>query len=377
MCARLGLSKFNRVTHYFQLRACLLFVFTLSNINWVFCQSSEINTDQILRIELVVHVVYSNTTQNISNDQINSQLLVLNQDFNKLNPDTLKTLSIFKGVAASCKIIFSLATHDEMGLATSGITRTATLHGPFANDDIHYSETGGKTAWNTLRYLNIWVCDLADGVYGYGSPPGSAEVKDGVVVDFQAFGSMGTAKSPYNKGRTATHEVGHWLGLIHPWGIQGGCIDDDGIEDTPTQANSSGGCNLSQISCGSLDMVQNFMNQSNDECLTLFTLGQKDKMRNSLIELRSGIINNEIITDSQSDKTFQVRQINNYQIEIRCPQPIDMIYVYSLSGQILNKEVVNGLTEKKIEITNPSNFILVVVTGKSTRYTAKLTWSKF
>jgi hypothetical protein len=265
-------------------------------------RSLKEDTGQEVAIPVVVHIVYSHAQQDISDQQVYTQLQVLNEDFNRKNPDSVNTLAAFRPVAAGCKISFFLAREDASGTPATGVTRTLTTHGPFANDDIHYSATGGHDAWDTGKFLNIWVCDLADGVFGYGAPPGSHASVDGIVIDYRYFGVTNTP--PYNKGRTATHEIGHWLGLKHLWGEAGGCVDDDGIEDTPPQSGASTGCDLARTGCGSLNMVQNYMDQSYDACMNLFTKGQRSVMRNNLFLYRSGVIRDKELVTGTSEEPY-------------------------------------------------------------------------
>ncbi|HEX8530562.1 MAG TPA: M43 family zinc metalloprotease, partial [Cytophagales bacterium] len=194
--------------------------------------AGRIGTDEVLRVPVVVHLVAHPSAPAVTDAQVYAQLRVLNEDFRRRNADTVRTLPAFRPVAADCGIEFYLAPVDPEGNATSGITRTVTAHGPFANDDIHRGSAGGRDGWDPSRYLNVWVGNLAAGISGYGTPPGGPAYQDGVVVHYQHFGTGGTALPPYNRGRSATHEVGHWLGLRHPWGAPGGCADGDGIPDT-------------------------------------------------------------------------------------------------------------------------------------------------
>jgi PKD repeat protein len=239
----------------------------------------------VVTIPVVVHVVYRTTTENISDAQIFSQLDSLNKDFRKLNADRTKIPAVWQNIAADCEIEFCLAKRDPSGNATTGIVRRQTTVSSFSdNDAMKYTSQGGSDAWSRNSYLNIWVCNLGGGILGYAQFPGGPAASDGVVVGFRYFGSIGTAQSPYNKGRTLTHEVGHWLNLYHIWGDDGGsCSGSDLVNDTPNQANSNGGCptfprtdNCSPSSPGV--MFMNYMDYVNDACMYMFSAGQSTRM---------------------------------------------------------------------------------------------------
>ncbi|NNL92387.1 MAG: T9SS type A sorting domain-containing protein [Saprospiraceae bacterium] len=229
----------------------------------------------IVTIPVVVHVVYNTAAQNISTAQINSQITILNEDFRRLNSDANGTWP----QAADSEIEFCLATVDPNGNTTSGITRTSTsvtAHG--TNDSVKFTSSGGIDAWPTSDYLNIWVCNIGGGILGYAQFPGGPASTDGVVNGYQYFGNTGTATAPFDLGRTCTHEVGHWLNLRHIWG-DGGCGVDDFVGDTPTSDNPNYGCASGHVSCGTTDMVENYMDYSDDDCMNLYTEGQKTRMR--------------------------------------------------------------------------------------------------
>jgi hypothetical protein len=233
----------------------------------------------VIRIPVVVHVVYRTTTENISVSQIQSQIDVLNADFRRTNSDASQTLSQFQGVAADSEIEFCLASVDPSGNPTSGITRTATTKTSFGtNNSVKFNAQGGKDAWPRDSYLNMWVCNIGGSILGYAQFPGGSASTDGVVMDYRYFGTNGTATAPFNLGRTATHEVGHWLNLRHIWG-DGGCSVDDFVSDTPGSDSPNYGCSLNTVKCGSLDMVQNYMDYTDDGCMNIFTAGQKTRMR--------------------------------------------------------------------------------------------------
>lgn len=235
----------------------------------------------VVTIPVVFHVVYyrRNSSANVSTAQIQSQLDILNEDFRRMNADASSTPSIFQGSAADTEIEFCLATVDPDGNATTGITRTSTRTRTFGlNDQVKSASSGGKNAWPASDYLNFWVCDISSGYLGYAQFPGGPASTDGVVVDYQYFGNTGTATAPFDLGRTATHEVGHWLNLRHIWG-DGPCGADDFVGDTPESDAPNYGCPFGHSSCGSTDMVQNYMDYTDDGCMNVFTFGQKTRMQ--------------------------------------------------------------------------------------------------
>ncbi|CAH1001462.1 hypothetical protein LEM8419_02365 [Neolewinella maritima] len=236
----------------------------------------------ILTIPVIVHVVYKNSTENISDAQINSQIQVLNEDFRRLNADRSNTPADFVGVAADSEIEFCLTT----------VNRVATTRSSFGtNDAVKSSGTGGANAINPTQSLNMWICEIGGSILGYAQFPGGPAATDGVVLDYRFVGTTGTASAPFDLGRTATHEVGHWLNLRHIWG-DGGCSVDDFVSDTPTAGapNYTGGACVypGPNSCAPKgkkntgndlpDMFQNYMDYSDDGCMNLFTIGQKDRM---------------------------------------------------------------------------------------------------
>ncbi|MBK9256307.1 MAG: T9SS type A sorting domain-containing protein [Saprospiraceae bacterium] len=240
-----------------------------------FINSTSQRSSNVITIPVVVHVVYDVLSKNVSDAQIISQIDVLNKDFRRLNADRNNLWS----QAGDMEIEFCLAVSDPEGKPTNGITRTNTLSKTFQNNNnIKSKATGGKDPWPADQYLNIWVCDIAGTVLGFAQFPGGSLTTDGIVVDYQAFGTMGTAKAPFNLGRTTTHEVGHWLNLRHIWG-DGDCSKDDFVNDTPTASSANYKCNVGKVSCGGVNMVQNYMDYSDDACMNLFTIGQKSRMR--------------------------------------------------------------------------------------------------
>jgi hypothetical protein len=236
----------------------------------------------VITIPVVVHVIYNTPQQNVSDAQIHTQLDVLNRDYQKQNADTANIPNYYSGLAANCGFRFVLAGLDTNGNATSGIIRKHTNITTFSiEDNMKYSASGGDDAWDRDRYLNIWVCNLQGGVLGYSSLVGGAKESDGVVVLYTAFGTNGTATAPYNLGRTTTHEIGHWLNMIHVWG-DADCGDDE-VADTPPQSKATYGDPAGIIiSCDNMpygNMYMNYMDFTDDLGMHMFTYGQRDRMR--------------------------------------------------------------------------------------------------
>lgn len=236
---------------------------------------------QLIKIPVIVHVLYNLPEQKISEEQVLSQIAVLNEDFRKLN-NISNIPEHFRSQAADCFIEFTLATIDPQGRPTRGIIWKKTSATYFGSDDqIKFSSSGGDDAWDAGRYLNIWIGKLSPGMVGYSSSPGSPKEKDGIVLRYTAVGTSGAATGPYHLGRTAVHEAGHWLGLKHIWGDR--FCGDDGVSDTPPQKGPTKGCPQNIIaSCdnsSSGSMYMNYMDLTNDACTGMFTIGQRDRMR--------------------------------------------------------------------------------------------------
>lgn len=247
------------------------------------------------RIPVVVHVVYRTAAENISQAQIDTQIDVINEDFRKKNADISTIPAPFAPLAADARIEFVLATEDPDGNPTDGVTRTQTTKTSFnSNDDIKFDSRGGKDAWDTSEYLNIWVGNLGGGLLGYAQFPGGPSDTDGVVVTHRGFGTTGTAQAPFDKGRTATHEIGHWLNLRHIWGDDGsGCSGSDFVADTPNQGGpNTGKPAFPKVSCSNGpngDMFMNYMDYVDDDTMVMFTEGQVARMQACLDGPRSSI----------------------------------------------------------------------------------------
>lgn len=267
--------------------------------------SRDTTAYETITIPVVVHLLYKTAAENISDAQVKSQIDALNNDFNFLNSDRSNTPNAFKLFAGNARIKFCLAQVDPQGKRTSGINRKYTNTDVFTTDDgMKNVGKGGVASWNSKHYLNIWVCKLTSRSLGYATPPGASADKDGVVIAYDVFGTIGNLRAPFNKGRTATHEVGHWLGLIHVWG-DSNCGSDQ-VDDTPTQQSYNFGCqSFPKVSACSPnkngDMFMNFMDFTDDACMNMFTNGQVNRMR--AIFAKNGI-RNAFLSSSACDSTL-------------------------------------------------------------------------
>lgn len=248
----------------------------------------------ITTIPVVVHVVYNTPSEKISAAQLKSQIAVLNRDFRARNKDKTKVPAVWRGLVADGRIKFALARKDPAGRPTPGITRTKTSRTSFdADDSVKSTATGGADPWPSGKYLNIWVCTLAGGLLGYAQFPGGPAETDGVVILNTGFGTKGSATAPFNLGRTATHEVGHWLNLRHIWGDDFRCEGSDFVEDTPNQEGPNyGKPTFPHISCNNGpngDMFMNYMDYVDDDAMFMFTAQQAARMHAALDGPRKSI----------------------------------------------------------------------------------------
>lgn len=239
----------------------------------------------IVRIRTVVNVVYRTNTENVSDAQIKSQIAVLNKDFRAANPDRTQTPEPWNGLVTDSRIEFKLVK----------VTRTKTTKDGFSFDDrVKRAATGGIAPYLPRTHMNIWVCVLSGGLLGYAQFPGGPQRTDGVVINVQAFGTQGTAQAPFNKGRTATHEVGHYLNLRHIWGDTEDCSGTDHVADTPNCAGPNFGTPAwPVVTCNNGpngDMFMNYMDYTDDAGMFMFTTQQALRMRTALETARRGLL---------------------------------------------------------------------------------------
>lgn len=302
----------------------------------------------VITVPVVVHVLYYNSEQNLPKQQIESQIAVLNEDFRKLNDDTVNIPDRFREFAADPQIEFCLAQFDPDGNPTDGIVRVAVgIEEIGATDKYYRASTGGSDIWDPRYYLNIWVCEINGKTLGFAYLPGSAPAnKDGIVVDYRVFGTVGRLAADHNLGRTTTHEVGHYFNLLHPWGTEEGCQYDDGVSDTPLQEKPNSHCpNGPRFSCDNAplgDMHMNYMDYTMDRCSNLFTHGQKSRMLAALNNYRETLYSSTGCTgpDTTSNRTENVtlfpnpNQQNILYLNVRLlEEQTAEIKLYSIDGR--------------------------------------------
>ena len=231
----------------------------------------------VIEIPVVVNVLYRTAAENISDAQIQSQIDVLNADYNNTNSDLRKVPSIYTSSVGRAGLRFVLLNivRKQTDVVSWG-----------TNDAMKKSSKGGINPTDPEHYLNMWVCNLGQDLLGYAQFPNGNSATDGVVILYSAFGSraiyhQGTYIKDYDLGRTASHEVGHWMNLYHIWGDDGGsCNGSDRVDDTPNQANYNFGCpDFPHITCSNNgDMSMNYMDYTDDACMYMFTQGQVNRM---------------------------------------------------------------------------------------------------
>lgn len=363
-------------------------------------------------VRVVFHIIYlaDNKYENVPDEFCFNQIDALNRDYNLLNDDTINLRSEFRKFLGNARIKFQLATEDPNGNPTNGIERklgnlngkpgwglAANILQPQKADDHKYTNKGGLDAWDTKKYLNIWVVDLnvptrgCDtcgylGGYAYFPPnnPAATPDNDGPTIDYRFFGqgnhylvdSLNNSPN-YAKGRTTVHECGHYFGLFHCWGALGqlnpalGCLDDDNILDTPNSTvpyathyvEARNVCDTIVNSCDTKyqgvdydDLFEDYMDYSTDKCYSIFTKQQVAMMRKKLTEKRPGLIistptgvtqvsaannNIDLFPNPSTGKVF-VRQNAGFKSDVQ-------VKVYNLMGEIVYQKTISA-AEKNFDI---------------------------
>ncbi|HTL81511.1 MAG TPA: M43 family zinc metalloprotease, partial [Bacteroidia bacterium] len=339
--------------------------------NYVANHPNGVQDRSIVYIPVIFHVLYHTASQNLSLARLQEQIDVLNKDYSGTNVEFPNIPAGFAPVAAHCDIQFCMAKRDPSGNWTDGVERVSTANTSFddVSDNAKHASSGGADAWDRNQYLNLWVCNLSGGLLGYSTPPGGSAALDGCVLLYSAVGVTG-AVSPYNKGRTATHEIGHWLNLRHVWGDDGSsCAGSDGVADTPNQSSENYGCptypHTDACSPNSPGvMFMNYMDYTDDACMYMFSEGQKTRMWACLNSSRILI---------QSSTTCQVTGVAEAILQGAfnvMPSPsadgkftvhfgsdlkdVD-INVYNVVGQMIYHQHADAITESDMELDLSAN----------------------
>ena len=308
----------------------------------------------VLTIPVVVHVVYKNATENISTSQINSQINVLNADFRRLNTDINSTPAAFRGLSIDPLIQFCLAQRDPSGAATTGIVRVQTTEPSFDpnTEHIKYTSLGGHDNWDPHSYLNLYVCDLQGIQIGYAKFPwqlASSPATDGVELDYTVFGTTGTATAPFDLGRNATHEIGHWLNLLHIWGGENACLGSDSVDDTPNHGSANFGVPTFPTTDACTPaypglMFYNYMDYCDDIALTMFTYGQFTRTEGALFNERLSLFT------SVGCQPVGINELHNTLDVSLFPNPSSGVVTLNVQSPLqVSVEVFNVLGKKVFE----------------------------
>jgi hypothetical protein len=338
-------------------------------------QFRTFRTQSTYRIPVVVHIIHNGepvgTGTNIPDEQVISQIKVLNEDYQRLNTDAANTPDEFAAVAGSMDIEFVLARRTPEGLPTTGIVRVQGSKTSWTdNDDVLLKS---QSYWPAKDYMNIWVCNLTN-YLGYAQFPISdlpgledspnAPLTDGVVLNHRVFGSNDYGDfdldPDYNKGRSATHEIGHFFGLRHIWGDDGGGCGGDGdyVDDTPNQGGNSIGCpSHPRTSCTATNMFQNYLDYTDDVCMNLFTQGQVERMT---IVLENSPRRASLLTsDGLSDPVPATTE--NLTLRSITAPVVSCATISDIGLRIKNNGV--DISSFKVKITNGNEVSTVTFTG--------------
>lgn len=308
-------------------------------------QKTRKTKQALVTIPVVFHVLYNKAEENIGFAQLQSQIDVLNEDYRRQNGNATNTWA----QATDAQIEFCLANIDLNGNYFEGVTRKFTNKSAFNPHtfDVFSSTTGGKEIWP--EYLNIYICNLdvfTEGVLGTAPFPGYYAAYDGVVLDYRVAGRQSNnLLTNYDLGRTATHEVGHWLDLEHPWGPgDGSCNTDDNISDTPNSTKPYNACETG-TSCGTVDMVENFMDYHFDGCMNLFTQGQANRMIASINVYRPYLVNHTKCSTCLSSVNVNL----NFQSEVETIISNDVI---TAQNDIYSNSNISYFAKNRITLNN-------------------------
>lgn len=340
---------------------------------------NQVQQREIITIPVVVHIVWKEEEENIPDIEIQAQIDGLTADFRKMNENQSIIPAVFQPLVADVEIEFCLASVDPLGKQTDGIIRKQTtvdnIGSALAFGDkpkICYDNLGGSGGWDPSSYINIWVGKMESINLGRATMPGEADIfEDGIFINSDFFGFFCSTSSGYFHGRTLTHEMGHFFNLHHIFAEPGECSSDL-VDDTPTQSTAYRGCpSFPQNSCGSSDMFMNFMDYVDDNCMAMFTHGQKMRMQAALAEpTRAGLKNSKgcdwIPTQNRSLTPDDILLFPNpaaecvhIDLDLDNDEPITMS-IFNTAGQAVYSNMVFVKDLRTFDTSNFSNGVYFI-----------------
>ena len=341
--------------------------------------ADEVDLESHYIINIVFHILYKSGDDvediNVSDDDIDYAIASLNRDFNLRNGDTTILTDTLKRLPGNMNIEFELATIDPDGNPTNGITRTETNIDFFSyfDDGAKFDSLGGKDAWDTKRYFNVWACQTQNGLIGYSQFPGGDESTDGVVILYDVVKEKPNKYPQFSKGRVLAHEIGHSLSLRHPWGNGWGC-GDNLVDDIPTQNGPNYNCHdtIFSICYGDTfrEVVKHYMDYCGDGCMVMFTKGQVFNARESIQQHRMDLVTikkEEPVEEKIGDiKMFPTINTGRLFIDLnnRFPDQILTFNLYDMANRLIQSESIMGGIRNDLRLKLHTNGLYSVVLFK-------------